>query len=118
MITATVGMSISGSRLTGNELYASAPITTVSSMSIVIKTGCLIDVSEMAIPSSFSGGDMSYPSFLLQVPIVMRINWLCNLALYNATFKNSPKLQDKCNPHLCHSSQAYYTVVFLYVQVG
>jgi hypothetical protein len=27
----------------------------------VIKTGCLIDVSEMAIPSSFSGEDMSYP---------------------------------------------------------
>jgi len=38
-----------------------------------MKTGCLIDVSEMTIPFSFSGGDMSYPSFLLQVPIVMRI---------------------------------------------
>jgi len=36
---------------------------------MVIKTGCLIDVSEMAIPFSFSGEDMSYPSFLFQVPI-------------------------------------------------
>jgi len=30
-------------------------------MRMVIKTGCLIDVSEMAIPFSFSGEDMSYP---------------------------------------------------------
>jgi hypothetical protein len=26
-------------------------------------------------------------------------------------------LQDKCNPRLCCSSQAYYTVIFLYAQV-
>src|SRR5258706_7920108 len=82
MITATVGISMSGSKLTGIELYASAPTTTTSNMIIVMNTGCLIDVSEMTIPFSFSGGDMGYPSFLLQVPIDMRICWLCDMAPY------------------------------------
>ena len=68
---------------------------------MVIKAGCLIAVSDMIMPFSLSGGDMRYPSFLLQVSIDMRINHLCYLAPYKATFIYLPKLQGKRNQDLC-----------------
>ena len=58
----------------------------------------------MIMPFSFSGGAMNYPSFLLQVPIVMPINWLCNLAPYT----RRSKIYLSCKTNVIHTCAALH----------
>ena len=68
-VTATMGKLMSGNKLTGIVLNESNPKVTANSISMVIKTGCRMDVSEMGMPLSCSRllpVAMQFDSFILR----------------------------------------------------